>query len=93
MGRAAEPGDLVRNTVLFIPWGIGLRRWWGMPWGRVLGACLVVSLSIEATQLTGVWFVYDCSFRVFDVDDSLANCLGGLLGALLIGDRRSRVSH
>lgn len=86
-------GDLVLNTVLFLPLGVLLRRRWGMRWGRALGSAVLVSLGIEATQLTGVWFAYDCSFRVFDVDDILANGLGGLLGALVGGGRRSSVPH
>ncbi|MGI8946725.1 MAG: VanZ family protein [Ornithinimicrobium sp.] len=85
-------GDLVLNAVLFLPLGVLLGRWWGMRWGRALGASVLISLGIEATQLTGVWFLYDCSFRVFDVDDILANGLGGALGALLAGDRRSTLA-
>lgn len=86
-------GDLMLNAVLFVPLGVLLGRWWGLRWGRALGVSVLVSLGIELTQLTGVWFLYDCSFRVFDVDDILANGLGGLVGALLAGDRRARLGR
>lgn len=86
-------GDLLLNAALFIPLGVLLCRWWGMSWGRALVTALGVSLALEATQLTGVWWLYDCSFRVFDIDDILANGLGGLLGALLGRDRRRTASH
>ena len=44
----------------------------------------LLSLLFELTQLTGLWFIYPRSYRTFDVDDLLANTLGGLLGFLLI---------
>lgn len=71
------------NVALFVPLGVLLVRLWGMPLGRVLVVAGVLSLGIELTQLTGVWFVYDCAYRVFDVDDILANSLGAVAGALL----------
>lgn len=45
-------------------------------------AGFAVSLLIEFTQLTGNWFLYPCPYRLFDVDDLLANTAGALLGAL-----------
>ena len=44
----------------------------------VLGAAL--SLTIELTQLTGIWGLYPCAFRKFDIDDLLVNTLGVVLG-------------
>lgn len=93
------------NVILFMPLGALVRhavlrhRWFA---GMVLGTAVgfVVSLLIECTQLTGDWFLYPCAYRLFDVDDLLANTTGALLGtlaapliALLAGsDRRSDVS-
>ncbi len=71
------------NVVLFVPLGVLLNRWWGLSWGRSAAVGALVSLGIETTQLTGVWFVYDCAHRVFDVDDVLANTVGAVLGAAL----------
>ena len=42
-----------------------------------------VSLFIELTQFTGVWGIYPCAYRVFDVDDLVTNTLGALAGSLL----------
>lgn len=38
---------------------------------------------IETTQLTGVWGIYPCAYRVFDVDDLLMNTLGAVLRSAL----------
>lgn len=76
------------NVALFVPLGVLLRRWWGVSWPRAAAVGALVSLGIETTQLTGVWFVYDCAHRVFDVDDVLANVAGASLGAALTVVRR-----
>lgn len=39
-----------------------------------------LSLMVELTQLTGIWGLYPCAFRKFDVDDLLLNTLGVTLG-------------
>ena len=75
------------NVALFVPLGVLLRHWWGLTPAAAAGVAALASLGIELTQLTGVWFLYDCPHRVADVDDVLANTLGGLLGALLSGAR------
>lgn len=41
---------------------------------------VLLSLFYELTQLTGLYFIYPGSYRLFDVDDLMANTLGGLLG-------------
>lgn len=75
--------QLVLNVLLFVPLGFFL---------RVLGnrgifvAFLVgfaLSAFIETTQLTGVWGLYPCAYRVFDVDDMLTNTSGAVLGSIL----------
>lgn len=42
-----------------------------------------LSLGIELTQLTGLWGVYDCAWRQFDVDDLILNISGVLSGFAL----------
>lgn len=75
--------QLALNVLLFLPLGFFLRvigrR--GILVAFVTG--LLVSLTIESTQLTGVWGMYPCAYRVFDVDDLLTNTVGAVLGSLL----------
>lgn len=71
------------NVALFVPFGIIARRYWnrGPVVSIVLGAAL--SLLIETTQLTGVWGLYDCAYRVADIDDLITNTAGAAIGVLL----------
>ncbi|WP_337061394.1 VanZ family protein [Kineococcus sp. G2] len=70
------------NVALFVPLGAFVRHLTrrGVP-GAVLTG-LGVSVLVELTQLTGVWSLYPCAYRLFDVDDLAANTAGALLGAL-----------
>lgn len=87
-----SPGELLRNpaaiqvafnVLLFMPLGWFLRRLGGR--GIVVATLsgFAVSLAIELTQLTGIWGVYSCAYRLFDVDDLLANTVGALLGSIV----------
>lgn len=75
--------QVVFNVLLFVPLGF-LIRVVGRR-GVVLGvlAGLVLSLFIETTQLTGVWGIFPCGYRLFDVGDLLTNTLGALIGSVL----------
>jgi hypothetical protein len=81
------------NVALFVPLGAYLRHYFRHRVARHRAAAAVltgfgVSLLIECTQLTGNWFLIPCPYRLFDVDDLLANTLGtafGLLFAPLLG--------
>lgn len=73
----------VFNVVLFGPLGFFLRVLWRRGVVVATATGLVISLAIELTQLTGVWGLYRCAYRVFDVDDLLLNTLGALLGSLV----------
>ncbi|MFB3978294.1 VanZ family protein [Microbacterium proteolyticum] len=71
------------NVLLFVPLGFFLRVLGGR---GILVAGLVglgVSGLIETTQLTGVWGVFPCAYRVFDVDDLIANTSGALIGSVV----------
>ncbi|NYF18176.1 hypothetical protein HDC37_003032 [Microbacterium sp. AK009] len=81
----ADPAllQLGLNILLFIPLGFFLRVLGGR---GIVVAVLVgfgLSLLIETTQLTGVWGIFPCAYRVFDVVDLATNTLGAGLGALL----------
>ncbi|MDI2028469.1 VanZ family protein [Saccharopolyspora sp. TS4A08] len=80
LSSAVGFGQFACNVVLFVPLGALLRR--APPVAVLAGAGL--SVFIEVTQLTGLWFRFPCPVRVFDVDDVLANTLGAALGGLLV---------
>ncbi len=75
--------QIALNVWLFVPLGyfvrVVLHR--GVLVATTLG--LSVSLLIEVTQRTGVWNLYECAYRLFDVDDLLVNTLGATVGSLL----------
>jgi glycopeptide antibiotics resistance protein len=73
--------QVVFNVALFVPLGAYLRHR-RLPVLGVVGAGFCVSLLIEFTQLTGNWFLFPCPYRLFDVDDLLANTLGTAVGLL-----------
>ena len=74
--------QLVFNVALFVPLGMFLGHLARRGVALTTLAGFAVSLLVETTQLTGDWFAYPCAYRVFDVDDLLANTTGALLGAL-----------
>lgn len=89
---AREPGSLLHNAaalgvmfnvVLFVPLGALLRHLTGRGVVAVTVIGLAVSMLVELTQLTGIWGLYPCPYRLFDVDDLLTNTTGALLGGLL----------
>ncbi|GHJ60616.1 hypothetical protein NOK12_31340 [Nocardioides sp. OK12] len=96
VGRVSLPGDggvraLLRqpaflqvalNVLLFVPFGFFVRRVLrrGVVVAGLLG--LAASALIETTQGTGIWGLYDCAYRLLDVDDLLLNATGAVLGSL-----------
>ena len=74
--------QVLLNVLLFVPLGFFLRVLGGRG-VLTAGLCgLVVSGVIETTQLTGVWGIFPCAYRVFDVDDLITNTSGALLGSV-----------
>jgi len=84
-GLWRNPAFVVRvfNVLLLLPLGVYLRRWWrkGLPLTTLIAFGL--SLAFEVTQWTGVWGLYRCAYRTFDVDDLIANTGGAVLGWFL----------
>ncbi|WP_233459076.1 VanZ family protein, partial [Amycolatopsis acidiphila] len=73
------------NIVMLLPLGVFLRYAQRL---RFLPTVLIgfgVSLFFELTQLTGLWFVYPCPYRLFSVDDMILNTVGAAAGWLLAG--------
>lgn len=75
--------QFVFNIALFVPLGFLLRVMYrrGIVFATLTG--LVVSLIIELTQLTGIWGLYPCAYRLFDFSDLLMNTAGAAIGSLL----------
>ncbi len=71
------------NVLLFVPLGmlVGHLARVGALATVLLG--FATSLFVELTQLTGIWFLYPCPYRLFDVDDLIANTLGAAFGSVL----------
>lgn len=89
LGRSSEPLrdpavlQLLLNVLLFVPLGFFVRVLWGRGIVIALAVGLGVSALVETTQLTGVWGIYPCAYRVFDVDDLLTNTLGAVIGSMV----------
>ncbi|HEV7650283.1 MAG TPA: VanZ family protein [Actinophytocola sp.] len=73
------------NAALLLPLGFFLRYLAGMRFLAAAAVSFGVSLLFELTQLTGLWFVYPCAYRLFSVDDLMLNTVGAVLGWLLSG--------
>ena len=77
--------QVVLNFLMLMPVGFFLRALWGMKlWEALLGG-FAVSLFFELSQLTGVWGLADCPYRLFDFDDLWLNALGAGAGWGLMG--------
>ncbi|MGR2753309.1 VanZ family protein [Agromyces arachidis] len=97
--RLADGGNPLRNpavqqiafnVLLFMPLGafVVLLSRRGVVTATVVG--LGGSLLIELTQLTGVWGLFPCAYRLFDTGDLVTNTLGATLGALAALPLRAR---
>lgn len=68
------------NVALLVPLGVYLRYHFQRSLLTTAAIGLGVSLFFECTQLTGVWGLYECPYRLADVDDVITNTSGALLG-------------
>lgn len=70
------------NLLLLMPLGIYLRYFFQVrkAWWKALLIVFAVTLMYEVTQVTGIYGIYDCPYRLFDIDDLMLNTLGGILG-------------
>jgi glycopeptide antibiotics resistance protein len=75
--------QIVLNVLLFVPLGYFLRVILHRGVVVATAAGFALSLLIELTQKTGVWHLYSCAYRLFDVDDLILNTLGATVGSLL----------
>ncbi|MBP1806060.1 VanZ family protein [Rubellimicrobium aerolatum] len=77
----------VMNVVVCMAIGLALARS-GTRLRSALAFGMGLTLAVELTQLTGIWGLYPCAYREFNVDDLMTNVLGVLLG--FVAARRSR---
>lgn len=75
--------QIVMNFIFFIPLGVFARLLFRMRLRTVFITSFIASLLIETAQLTGVFGIYPCSYRLFDIDDLLINTIGGVAGYVL----------
>ncbi|WP_413799778.1 VanZ family protein [Streptomyces iranensis] len=75
----------VFNLLLLLPLGVFLRYHFRRSLPATAAIGFAVSLSFELTQWTGVWGLYNCPYRLFDVDDLIVNTAGAVAGWLLAG--------
>ncbi|MCG0288122.1 VanZ family protein [Streptomyces sp. PSAA01] len=73
------------NLLLLLPLGVFLRYHFGRSLRATAVIGFVVAMSFELTQWTGVWGLYSCPYRLFDVDDLIVNTSGAMIGWLLAG--------
>lgn len=71
------------NLFLTMPFGMYLRYYFRCGWKRTLVYSLLLSLFFELTQLSGLYFIYIGSYRLFDVDDLIVNTCGSMIGFVL----------
>ena len=80
------------NFLLCAVIGALLRPFTARQW-VALGLGAALSLAVELSQLTGLFGVYPCPWRQFDVDDLMLNVAGvvaGFLAAGMVGRGRRR---
>src|SRR5699024_8258679 len=82
-----EPAYLesVFNAILLFPLGVYLRYFFQQRkhWWKAVLIGFTVSMFFEITQLTGIYGLYNCPYRLFDVDDLFFNTLGSFFGYFL----------
>ncbi len=73
------------NLLLLLPLGMYLRYHFRRGFWTSAAIGLGVACFFEFTQLTGLWGIYPCPYRLFDVDDIIVNSLGCVLGWFVAG--------
>src|SRR5690349_2838284 len=78
------PVSFALNIVMFVPFGLLVPLLWPRAGsiGRVAGLSLAASMVIELTQLS-LWLTLG-NHRTVDVNDLIANTVGGVLGLIAL---------
>lgn len=83
MGGRMALFQILLNVAFFIPLGFIMGRVFRWRLRIALPVGFAVSLFIETAQLTGVFGLVGCAYRLFDVDDLVWNTSGALIGYLI----------
>ena len=75
--------QVLLNIIMTVPLGFFFKFFLNMKIRNVILITFLFSLIIELAQLTGLFFIYPGSYRLFDVDDLMTNTLGGFLGTVV----------
>lgn len=76
--------QVVFNVIMTIPFGMLLSYYFEFDAKKVFISSLGLTLFIEIGQLTGLFFIYSGSYRFCDIDDIMANTLGGVIGYVAV---------
>lgn len=70
------------NFLLLLPLGVYLRYYLVEKayWWKATIVLFCTTLFFEIAQLTGIYGIYNCAYRLFDVDDLMMNTFGGVIG-------------
>ncbi|MET4562098.1 glycopeptide antibiotics resistance protein [Lysinibacillus parviboronicapiens] len=73
------------NFLLLMPFGVYLRYFLKNRkyWKRAFMLSFLLTLFYETTQVTGIYGIFNCAYRIFDVDDLMLNSIGALIGFFL----------
>ncbi|MBR6003125.1 MAG: VanZ family protein, partial [Lachnospiraceae bacterium] len=72
------------NIVMTIPFGMILTYRFNFSKKNVIFVSFLFSLFIEVGQLTGLFFTFNGSYRLYDADDLICNTLGGFIGFVVM---------
>lgn len=76
--------QIVFNIILTMPFGAYIKYYFKKETNTVIALSFLLSAFIEIGQLTGLFFIFDGSYRLFDIDDLICNTIGGFLGGFLV---------
>ena len=76
--------EFLFNMVMLMPFGMYLHYYFGQSLLKTLLFSFGLSLFFELTQLSGLYGIYPYAYRFFDVDDLIANTVGGVAGWFLV---------
>lgn len=73
------------NVLILLPLGVYMRYFLRntLTVKRMFLIGFLVSLFFETTQITGLYGIYNCPYRLFNVDDLILNTLGAVIGFLI----------